>query len=120
MQHAAEELLSIQSGIEQINTNKQNSSNQIYETERVEGTAFDIIKVPEQGAFIALGRHRLTEYTTIDECKRMIEGIPKTSYELLLGLMGATMLSHNQELQDRIEQLEIKMRAHEIGDTQNK
>ena len=102
MGHTQEELLKLQTGTESQSTDNQNYS-QTVERERYEGTAFDITGNKEVGYFVALGQYRLTQPRKHkSEC---IEMIDTRDYELLLGLMGATLLSHNKEILDKIEAL---------------
>lgn len=102
VKHAQEELLQLQTGSDIIDSDNQNYS-QTVERNRYEGTAFDITGNKEVGYFVALGQYRLTQPTTKEKCAEMIDN---RDYELLLGLMGATLLSHNQEILDKIEALD--------------
>lgn len=64
------ELLGLQTNAqEQVSNYK---SGELVQREHVEGTPFQIITI-EQGSFLAVGNKRVTDYTTKEECKRMIE-----------------------------------------------
>lgn len=81
------ELLELQNTTENPNTNNPKSS-QLIEKERYEGTGFDIVGNPEYGYFVALGTYRITRAQTKEECIRMIN---EKDYELIIGLMGASI-----------------------------
>lgn len=87
------ELLQLQNTTENPNTNNQKSS-QLYEKERYEETAFDIIGNEEYGYFVAIGKYRLTEPQTKDECIKMIK---EKDYKIILSLIEVGIMIHEEE-----------------------
>lgn len=59
--------------------------NEIISTRTVEGTPFKIIDT-EKGAFIGFGRYRVSELTTVEDCRKIIED---KEWELLLSVVNA-------------------------------
>lgn len=57
----ATELLNTQLSVEQINTNRENYSEELIQRAKLGETAFEVVGNNENGYFIALGKYRLTE-----------------------------------------------------------
>lgn len=98
------ELLHIQTSTENQNTNNQKSpdSEQLYEREKYPDTGFHVIGNKEEGYFVALGTYRLTKMQTKEECITMIEN---KDYELILGLIGASIDADKKATEQEKESL---------------
>lgn len=78
-----------QYGITANETNKENSGEQIIQTE-VEGTPFKWVKLHQNtGVFLALGQYRLTETMEGDKAYFVTEELKKTNWEMMIAIIGA-------------------------------
>lgn len=102
--NSQKELLHTQTSTENQNTNNKNSDlpSQLVEKEKYEGTGFHIVGNKEQGYFVALGTYRLTRMQTKEECITMIEN---KDYELILGLIGASIEADKKATEQEKESL---------------
>lgn len=97
------DLLKLQNGTEETHTPRDNSPSELVERHRVPDTGFDIIGNKEKGYFVALGIYRITEpKQTIKECEQMIK---QKNYEIILGLISASIIMNNKELKPQIEKI---------------
>lgn len=113
------ELLKLQNSASETNTDNNKSGNtELIERHRVANTAFEICGSIEIGYFIAMGKYRLTApKKTKEECLIMIA---EKDYELLLGLMGATLLSeYTQQERELIAQVRKSIGADFITYNEN-
>lgn len=112
------ELLSLQNTTTETNTSNNNSNSELVEKERVDNTAFDIVGNKDHGYFIALGTYRLTPtYPLKATLKKMIK---EKDYELLLGMMGATIQAHmsSQAWGNKINSEEMQLKKVKDADQQ--
>lgn len=87
MSTTQQDLLKLQNASEEQNTSNQQSS-QLIERHLHPNSAFQIVGNKEQGYFVALGMYRITAQHTKEDCAKMIE---QRDYELILGLIGASI-----------------------------
>lgn len=93
MSTTQKELLELQNGSEEPNTNNPPSS-QLVETEPIKNTGFQIVGNAEKGYFVALGQYRLTTFHK--DKKELLKKVKDKDWEIILALIGASIEAFQQ------------------------